>query len=52
MRSQLTLIIDVEHPEGFDPADHFVYYFADDHDYIPDREDGMFTVREDWETIK
>lgn len=48
MKSRLTLIIDLVHPEDYDPVDYFVYYLADD-DRPPESRGAMEVSREEWE---
>ena len=46
MKTRLTLEIVVSHPEDYDPAEHFTYYFSDDA-----IEPVVEFVDEEWETV-
>lgn len=47
MRTRLELILEVEHPEDYNPADHFVHYFDDE---APEPEE-IFVVVENWSDV-
>lgn len=47
MKSRLTLVIDLDHPEDYDPVDYFVYYLADD-DRSPEMRGTMTVLTEEW----